>query len=92
MWREQEIIEWLRPVVNSIADCCHSVKHMAVGLSDRNKMVLWPGCGGRDKFRPSHKERAIGVVPCKKEGMLLQPLQWCCADCVIHHERDVREE
>ena len=23
---------------------------------------------------------------------LLQPLRWCCADCVIHHERDVREE
>ena len=24
--------------------------------------------------------------------VLLQPLQWCCVDCVIHHERDVREE
>jgi len=24
--------------------------------------------------------------------MLLQPLWWCCIDCVIHHERDVREE
>ena len=23
---------------------------------------------------------------------LLQPLRWCCVDCVIHHERDVREE
>ena len=23
---------------------------------------------------------------------MLQPLRWCCADCVIHHERDVREE
>ena len=26
-------------------------------------------------------------VPC-----VLQPLRWCCVDCVIHHERDVREE
>jgi len=25
-------------------------------------------------------------------GMLLQPLCWRCGDCVIHHERDVREE
>jgi len=25
-------------------------------------------------------------------GMLLQPLRWCCVECVIHHERDVREE
>jgi len=24
--------------------------------------------------------------------VLLQPLQWCCVDCVIHHEQDVREE
>jgi len=23
---------------------------------------------------------------------LLQPLRWCCVDCMIHHERDVREE
>ena len=23
---------------------------------------------------------------------LLQPLWWCCVDCVIHHEWDVREE
>jgi len=24
--------------------------------------------------------------------MLLQPLRWCCVECAIHHERDVREE
>jgi len=23
---------------------------------------------------------------------MLQPLRWCYVDCVIHHERDVREE
>jgi len=23
---------------------------------------------------------------------LLQPLRWCCVDCVIHHKRDVHEE
>jgi len=23
---------------------------------------------------------------------LLQPLRWCCVECVIHHERDVCEE
>ena len=23
---------------------------------------------------------------------VLQPLRWYCVDCVIHHERDVREE
>jgi len=47
----------------------------------------------------SQKVRAIGAVRCKKEGMLLhlqqcwlQPLRWHCVECVIHHERDVREE
>jgi len=34
----------------------------------------------------------MGAVRCKKEGMLLQPLRWRCVECVIHHERDVREE
>ena len=24
--------------------------------------------------------------------ILLQPLRWCCVDCVIHHEWDVRGE
>ena len=24
--------------------------------------------------------------------LVLQPLRWCCVDCVINHERDVREE
>jgi len=24
--------------------------------------------------------------------VVLEPLRWCCVDCVIHHERDVREE
>jgi len=26
------------------------------------------------------------------ELVVLQTLWWCCVDCVIHHERDVREE
>jgi len=49
---------------------------------------MWGSCRGQ----PSHEERAIGVVRCKKEGMLLQPLQWRCVDCVIHHDQDEREE
>jgi len=34
----------------------------------------------------------IGRDPIWIELDLLQPLRWCCVDCVIHHERDVREE
>jgi len=49
---------------------------------------MWRSC----RVQPSHKERAIGVVRCKKEEMLLQPLLWRCVKCVIHNERDVREE
>ena len=49
---------------------------------------MWRSC----QVQPSHKERAIGAVRSKKEGMLLQPLRWHCVDCVTHHERDVREE
>jgi len=42
--------------------------------------------------QPSQKERVIGVVCCKKEAMLLQPLRWRCVECVIHHGQDVGEE
>ena len=93
MWREQAIIEWSWHV-NSIVACCHSAKLWTYAARDfrsqQNGAVtrMWRSCG----VQPSHKERAIGAVHCKKEGMLLQPLRWCCVDCVIHHERDVREE
>jgi len=43
-------------------------------------------------MKSSQKERAIGVVRCKKEEMLLQPLRWHYVECVVHHEQDVREE
>ena len=43
-------------------------------------------------MQPSQKECAIGAVNCKKEGMLLQTLHWCCVECAIHHEREVRKE
>ena len=29
---------------------------------------------------------------CEHVMLVLQPLRWRCVDCVIHHERDVREE
>jgi len=32
------------------------------------------------------------VVRLFADKPVLQPLRWCCVDCVIHHERDVREE
>jgi len=35
-------------------------------------------------------EAVIGVS--KGIESVLQPLRWLCVDCVIHHERDVREE
>jgi len=93
MWREQAILEWSWHL-NSIVACCHNAKLCAYAARDfqsqQNGAVsrMWRSCG----VQPSHKERAIGAVRCKKEGMLLQPLRWCCVDCVIHHERDVREE
>jgi len=43
-------------------------------------------------MQPSQKECAIGAVRCKKEGMLLQPRSLRCVECVVHHERDVREK
>jgi len=85
--------EWLWPMI-SIGACCHSVKLCAhAGRDFRSQQNgamtrMWRSC----RVQPWHKERAIGAVRCKKEGMLLQPLRWRCVECVIRHERDVREE
>jgi len=93
MWQEQAIIEWSRQV-NSIVACCHSAKlciHAARAFwSQQNGAVtrMWRSCC----VKPLQKERAIGVVHCKKERMLLQPLSWRCAECAVHHEQNVHEE
>jgi len=34
----------------------------------------------------------IEIIAFYPMNIVLQPLRWCCVDCVIHHERDVREE
>jgi len=34
------------------------------------------------QVQPSQKERAIGVVHCKNEGILFEPLSWRCIECV----------
>jgi len=33
-----------------LAATVRSFAHMSLGISDRNKMALWPGCGGRAEF------------------------------------------
>jgi len=69
MWREQAIIEWSW-CVNSIVACCHGAKLCAYAARDfrsqQNGAVtrMWRLCG----VQPSHKERAISVIRCKKEG------------------------
>jgi len=93
MWRKQAIIEWSCRVISIVA-CCHRAKLCAYAARDfrlqQNGAVtrMWRSC----QVQPSHKERVIGVLRCKKEGILLQPLWWRCVECAIHHERDVHEE
>jgi len=69
-----------------------SFAHLPPGRTDRNKMVLWPGCEGRARCN-LHKKNVRSVrFDAKKEEMLLQPRGLRRVECVIHHERDVREE
>jgi len=69
---EQAIIKWSYRV-GSIVACCQSVKICALAArafrSQQNGTVtrMWRSC----RVKPSQKELAIGVVRCKKEGMLL---------------------
>ena len=70
--------------------CCLLPRCEAFGTCRLGFPIATKWCCDQDmevvpSSQPSHKERAIGVVRCEKEGMLLQPLQWRCFDCVIHH-------
>ena len=79
--------------MNSIVACCHSATLYAHAVwafrSQQNCAVtrIWRS----RQVQPSQKERAIGAVCCEK-GMLLQPLCWRCAECMVHHKRNVRKE
>ena len=42
-------------------------------------------------FIHTNREEAI-QLPIGHKRVLLQPICWRCVECVIHHERDVREE
>ena len=64
--------------------------HMPLGISNRNKMVLWLGYGGRAEF--SLTQRTCDRCGPLQKGGVLQPLRWRCVNCVIHHKWDVREE
>ena len=39
-----------------------------------------------------YSKYSTGVLCTFIDMVLLQPLRWCCVDCVIRHERDVPEE
>ena len=85
---ESDLVRWSLLL---LAATVRSFVHMPLGIPiAKNGAVtmMWRSNG----VQPPHKERAIGAVCCKKEGMLLQSLRWCCVDCVIHHERGVHEE
>jgi len=65
---------------------CHSFNEEQVLLSATGSQTVWTVLTITKPFlRRSCQSRMRCCV-------LLQPLGWCCVDCVIHHERDVREE
>jgi len=80
--------------VISVVACCHSAKLCAHAARVFPIATKW--CCDQDvKVVPGAaftKRTWDRAVRCKKEGMLLQLLGWRCVGCVIHHERDVREE
>jgi len=70
MWREQAIIEWSLLL---LAATVWSSAHMPLRISDRNKMVPWPGCEGRVEFSLHTKN----VQP----GRFIVKRRWCC--CIL---------
>jgi len=95
-WRTTPIYMWCEQARCriSIVACSHSVKLCALAArpfqSQQSgtliRMWWWW------QVQSSQIELAICSVHCKKVGMLLQPINCCCIESVIHHERDARKE
>jgi len=58
--------------------------------SFQNNLGLWPTNLKKKKVETQSKEMFL-IFRTTPSGVL-QPLRWRFVDCVIHHERDVREE
>jgi len=69
-----------------------SFAHMPLGISDHNKMVLWPGCEGHAEFSFHTKNVWSVRFVVKRRGCCCNLSGGVALDCVIHHERDVHEE
>ena len=54
---ERDLVGWSLLL---LAATVRSFAHMPLGISDHNKMVLWPGCGGRAEFSV-HKKNVRSV-------------------------------
>jgi len=76
MWHKQAIIELSRRAISTVVYCQNvTLCELVFGLSDLNKMVLWPGCEGRARCNFHKTERAIDAVRCEMEGC-------CCTKTV----------
>ena len=75
--------EWLRRLI-SIVTCCHSVKLclLATRASDRNKIVLWPGCERSCQVRRLYKNnvRSVRFVVKRRDVVATSrlALRWMC--------------
>jgi len=68
MWRKRTIIEWSLLL---LAATVWSFAHLALGLSDHNKMVLWPGYEGHARCN-LHKKNVWWV------GLVVKRRGCCC--------------
>ena len=61
-----------------LAATVRSFAHMPLGISDRNKMVLWPGCGDRAEFSLHTKNvRSVWFVVKRRGSDATFPVALC---------------
>ena len=68
---------------------------LCLNHKELNKKVihdLSAGQSWKSQMRLGSRENNLWFYLLVASLVVLQPLRWCCVDCVIHHERYVREE
>jgi len=75
-----------------LAATVRSFARMPLGLSDRNNMVLWPGCEGRARFSFHTKNVRLVRFVVKRRGCYCNHSVGVVLKCAVHHERNVCKE
>ena len=92
-WKPNVLAELQESVPFEMKDKSLRVKLVIVNLLEHSLNQQISHFRSLNSSRKANIDESFGSSTSKLDTvLLLQPLRWCCVDCMIHHEWEVREE